>query len=68
MQAGAIEVAREHVATLVRLVGPGVSDNVPYTRPAAGPGSANEAIGHHLLNGQSAPKGAATFPFLAPAN
>lgn len=55
-------------ATLVRLVGPGVSDNVPYTRPASGPGSANEAIGHHLLNGQTTPKGAATFPFLAPAN
>ena len=55
-------------ATLVRLVGPGVSDNVPYTRPASGPGSTNEAIGHHLLFGQTVPKGAATFPFLADPN
>ena len=55
-------------ATLVRLVGPGVSDNVPYTRPASGPGSTNGGIGHNLLNGQTVPKGAATFPFLAPAN
>lgn len=50
------------------LVGAAVSDNVPYNRPAAGPGSANPSIGHSLLNGQGAPRGTATFPYLAPAN
>ena len=44
------------------------SDNVPYYRPTTGPGSNNTAIGHDLLNGQTAPNGAASFPFLAPAN
>jgi len=38
----------------------GVGDGVPYTRPAAGPGSTNPAIGHKPL--------IASFPFLAPPN
>lgn len=54
--------------TATALVGSPVSDNVPYNRPAAGPGSTNPAIGHSLLNGQGAPRTAATFPYLAPAN
>lgn len=37
-----------------------VGDSVPYTRPAAGPGSTNPAIGHQPLS--------PTFPYLAPAN
>lgn len=36
------------------------SDGVPYTRPLAGPGSTNPAIGHQPL--------LATFPFLANPN
>lgn len=54
--------------TATILVGAPVTDNVPYNRPAAGPGSTNPSIGHQLLNGQAAPRGAATFPYLAPAN
>lgn len=50
------------------VVGSDAPDNVPYARPAAGPGSTNPAIGHQLLNGQGAPRGAATFPYLAPPN
>ena len=38
----------------------GLGDGVPYTRPAAGPGSTNPAIGHKPL--------VATFPFLAAPN
>ena len=38
----------------------GLGDGVPYTRPAAGSGSTNPAIGHKPL--------VATFPFLAPPN
>ena len=38
----------------------GLGDGVPYTRPAAGPGSTNPAIGHKPL--------VATFPFLATPN
>lgn len=38
----------------------GLGDGVPYTRPAAGPGSTNPAIGHKPL--------IATFPFLAAPN
>lgn len=45
-----------------------IIDNVPYYRPATGPGSNNTAIGHDLLNGQTTPGGAATFPFLAKPN
>ena len=44
------------------------SDGVPYYRPAAGVGSTNPSIGHKLLNGQAAPNGPATFPFLAAPN
>jgi hypothetical protein len=44
------------------------SDGVPYTKPIAGPGSTNPAIGHQLLNGQAAPNMTATFPFLAAPN
>ena len=47
------------------LVGAGTTDNVPYYAP---PGNTNQAIGHQRLNGQAADFGAATFPFLAPAN
>jgi hypothetical protein len=54
--------------TLTVLAGAAVGDNVPYTRPAAGTGSDNPAIGHKLLNGQAAANGAATFPFLAAPN
>lgn len=54
--------------TASALVGAPVSDNVPYNRPAAGPGSGNPSIGHSLLNGQGAPLTAASFPYLAPAN
>lgn len=50
------------------LVGSPVSDNVPYNRPASGPGSTNPSIGHQLLNAQTVPHGPATFPYLAPAN
>lgn len=46
----------------------GLGDGVPYTRPAAGAGSTNPAIGHKLLNGQAAANGTATFPFLAAPN
>lgn len=44
------------------------SDGVPYYRPATPPGSLNQNIGHQNLNGQTTPFGAATFPYLAPAN
>jgi hypothetical protein len=44
------------------------SDGVPYTRPAAGAGSTNVAIGHKLLNGQAGANMTATFPFLAAPN
>lgn len=44
------------------------TDNTPYYRPAAGAGSTNFGIGHQNLNGQAAPFGASTFPFLAPPN
>lgn len=47
------------------LVGTGVSDQVPYYAPG---GNTNNSIGHQRLNGQAADNGAATFPFLAPAN
>lgn len=40
------------------------TDNVPYYRGA----SPNLNIGHQRLNGQTVDFGAATFPFLAPAN
>jgi len=46
----------------------GASDGVPYTRPAAGAGSTNPAIGHQLLNGQASANMTATFPFLAAPN
>ena len=46
----------------------GASDGVPYTRPSAGPGSANVAIGHKLLHGQAGANLSATFPFLAAPN
>lgn len=46
----------------------GASDGVPYTRPAAGPGSTNIAIGHKLLHGQAGPNLTASFPFLATPN
>ena len=50
--------------TLTLLAGSAVSDGVGYTGVAG-----NEAQpGHQLLNGQAAPLGAATFPFLAPPN
>jgi hypothetical protein len=45
-----------------------VNDGVPYYRPTMAPGNANPAIGHQLLNGQVTRYGAATYPFLAPAN
>jgi len=45
------------------LVAPGVTDNVPYYPVAGNPG-----VGHQNLNGQTVQNGAATFPFLAPAN
>lgn len=49
--------------TLTVLTGGGITtDNVAYE-----PG-ANPAQGHDRLNGQAGPLGAATFPFLAPAN
>jgi hypothetical protein len=51
--------------TLSALVGAAVSDGVPYNRPV---GNTNPSIGHNLLEGQSAPRGAAQFPYLAPAN
>ncbi len=55
--------------TLGYLTGGAVTtDNVPYYKPAVGPGSNNGGIGHQRLNGQSADFGTATFPFLAPAN
>jgi hypothetical protein len=54
--------------TLTVLVGATVSDGVPYARPTSGAGSTNPAIGHKLLNGQTAALGAATFPFLAAPN
>jgi 3D (Asp-Asp-Asp) domain-containing protein len=54
--------------TLSALIGAAVGDNVPYDRPTTGDGSTNPGIGHQPLNGQTAPKGPATFPFLAPAN
>lgn len=38
------------------------TDNVPYYRP---PGNTNASIGHGFLNGQVAPFGPATFPYLA---
>lgn len=47
------------------LVGTGVSDQVPYYAPG---GNTNNSIGHQRLNGQATDNGAATFPFLAPAN
>ena len=47
------------------LVAPGITDSVPYYPPA---GNTNPAIGHQNLNGQTIKFGAATFPFLAPAN
>ena len=50
------------------VIGTTTPDNVPYNRPAAGPGSSNPAIGHQLLNAQATPRGAAVFPYLAPAN
>lgn len=54
--------------TATILIGAPAGDNVPYNRPAAGAGSANPAIGHQLLNSQLVARGAATFPYLAPAN
>jgi hypothetical protein len=49
---------------------PGLGDGVPYYKPAAGPGSANPAIGHNKLHGQAGIGAAqsATFPFLADPN
>lgn len=41
------------------------TDNVPYYRPAVGPGSTNQHIGHSLLFGQAVENGPAEFPFLA---
>ncbi len=50
--------------TLTVLTGGAITtDNVDYPNPGANP-----AQGHNLLNGQGVPLGAATFPFLAPAN
>jgi hypothetical protein len=46
----------------------GLGDGVPYTRPAAGPGSTNPTIGHKLLNGQAGANLTATFPFLSAPN
>lgn len=40
------------------------TDNVPYYSP----GNGNSGVGHQNLNGQAAPNGPASFPFLAPAN
>lgn len=54
--------------TATILIGAPTSDGVPYNRPAAGAGSANPALGHQLLNGQLVARGAAVFPYLAPAN
>jgi hypothetical protein len=51
--------------TLSVLTGGAVTtDFVPYYTP----GNGNAGVGHQNLNGQAAPNGAATFPFLAPAN
>ncbi|HIB69358.1 MAG TPA: DUF4331 domain-containing protein [Phycisphaerales bacterium] len=44
------------------------SDQVPYYKPANGPGSTNPNIGHQRLNGQTTNFGPSSFPFLAPPN
>jgi hypothetical protein len=57
------------ITLIVLTNNPAASDGVSYNSNASNtvPAS-NPAQGHHLLSGQTAPNGAATFPFLAPPN